>query len=242
MKKVQIFLVFSGFLTLFVASSLPFDDPVWHHVHLRVPEPSEGAEWYSKYMEGEARRTSARFGKTNINFVRGEGEFKGSSGSAVDHIGWSFRDLDEKMKEFEEAGIKILTQPRTIGSVKYAYIESTCFVTLCRQQTYFLGTLTCVPCVKSPCISDCAICIEIIVPEAMLASSATYMACPMCIHYMKQFTTLQYKKAITCHYCIKPHISGVNSNGLPSGHYTESLGTWLSEILLIIITRIFCNF
>ena len=123
MKKIQLFFVASVFLSLFVASSLPFDDPVWHHVHLRVPDRAEGAEWYAKYMEGEERRTSARFGKTNINFFQAEGDFKGSTGSAVDHIGWSFRDLDAKMKEFEEAGINILAQPRTIGSVKYAYIE-----------------------------------------------------------------------------------------------------------------------
>lgn len=123
MKTKHFLLVISGFLMLFLASTLPVDDPVWHHVHLRVPDPVEGAEWYSKYMEGEARRTSARFGETSINFFRAEGEFKGSSGSSIDHIGWSFRDLDAKMKEFEEAGIKILSQPRSIGSVKYAYIE-----------------------------------------------------------------------------------------------------------------------
>ena len=123
MKTRQLLLVISGFLTLFLASSLPFDDPVWHHVHLRVPDLGEGAKWYSKYMEGEARRTSAGFGETTINFFRAEGEFKGSSGSSVDHIGWSFRDLDAKMKEFGEAGIRILSQPRSIGSIKYAYIE-----------------------------------------------------------------------------------------------------------------------
>ena len=88
------------------------------------PDPGEGAQWYSKYMEGEARRTSAGFGETTINFFRAEGEFKGSSGSSVDHIGWSCeRSGCKDERSSGEAGIRILSQPRSIGSIKYAYIE-----------------------------------------------------------------------------------------------------------------------
>ena len=55
-------------------------------------------------------------------FVKPEG-FEGSAGSSIDHIGWSFEDLDAKMVEFEEAGIKIVAPARQLGSIKFGFIE-----------------------------------------------------------------------------------------------------------------------
>ncbi len=49
---------------------------------------------------------------------------KPSSGSAIDHIGFSFADLDAKMKEFEAAGVKIVTPARDVpGLFKLAFVE-----------------------------------------------------------------------------------------------------------------------
>jgi catechol 2,3-dioxygenase-like lactoylglutathione lyase family enzyme len=47
-----------------------------------------------------------------------------SAGSAVDHVGFSFADLDAKMKEFEAAGIKVVTPTRDVpGLFKLAFVE-----------------------------------------------------------------------------------------------------------------------
>ena len=49
---------------------------------------------------------------------------KPSAGSAIDHIGISFANLDEKMKEFQAAGIKIVTPVREVpGLFKLGFIE-----------------------------------------------------------------------------------------------------------------------
>src|SRR5580700_203828 len=93
------------------AQTFPYD-----HIHLNVPDPAVGANWYEKYFSGR-RITEApdrlMFGSTRLLFLK-KADAKPSSGSAIDHIGFSFADLDAKMKEFEAAGIKIVTPTRDV--------------------------------------------------------------------------------------------------------------------------------
>ena len=63
------------------------------------------------------------FGKTLLVFQKAPSA-QPSAGSSIDHIGFSFADLDVKMKEFEAAGIKVLTPVRAMpGVFKLAFIE-----------------------------------------------------------------------------------------------------------------------
>jgi catechol 2,3-dioxygenase-like lactoylglutathione lyase family enzyme len=56
-------------------------------------------------------------------FLRGD-KGQPSSGSAIDHIGFSVADLDATMKEFEAAGVKIVTPARDVpGLFKLAFVE-----------------------------------------------------------------------------------------------------------------------
>jgi len=103
------------------AQTFPYD-----HIHLSVPDPSAAADWYVKYFgarknpEGPDR---LMLGSTRLVFIK-KADAKPSSGSVVDHIGFSFADLDAKMKEFEAAGIKIVTPPREApGLFKLAFVE-----------------------------------------------------------------------------------------------------------------------
>lgn len=101
--------------------TLPFD-----HIHLNVPVPAEAAVWYETYMGG-TRITEApdrlMFGSTRLGFVL-KADAAPSQGSAVDHIGFSFADLDAKMKAFEAAGITITSPVRDVaGLFKLAFIE-----------------------------------------------------------------------------------------------------------------------
>ena len=98
----------------------------WHHVHLTAPDPGEASAWYAKYLGGEKmeRGDGAQFGDTLLLFFRKQGEFEGSVGTGIDHIGFSFPDLAAKMTEFEEAGIKITQEARDAGGrFKYGFIE-----------------------------------------------------------------------------------------------------------------------
>lgn len=105
------------------AETLTYD-----HVHFGVPDQAKAVEWYSKYMggkpgpEGEPNERLL-FGKTRFIFMKTDNP-KPSAGSAVDHIGISFANLDEKMKEFQAAGIKIVTPVREVpGLFKLGFIE-----------------------------------------------------------------------------------------------------------------------
>jgi catechol 2,3-dioxygenase-like lactoylglutathione lyase family enzyme len=103
------------------AQTFPYD-----HIHLNVPDPAAAANWYVKYF-GARRATEGpdrlMFGSTRFLFIR-KADAKPSSGSAIDHVGFSFADLDAKMKEFEAAGIKIVTPAREVpGLFKFAFVE-----------------------------------------------------------------------------------------------------------------------
>lgn len=103
------------------AQTFPYD-----HIHLNVPDPAAASSWYEKFFgarrlpEGPDRMM---FGSTRLMFLR-KADAKPSSGSAIDFIGFSFPDLDAKMKEFQAAGIKIVTPPREVpGLFKIAFVE-----------------------------------------------------------------------------------------------------------------------
>lgn len=103
------------------AQTFPYD-----HIHLNVPNPATAASWYEKYFGG--RRTTEgpdrlMFGSTRFLFLQ-KADAKPSSGSVIDHVSFSFRDVDAKMKEFQAAGIKIVTPAREVpGLVKVAVVE-----------------------------------------------------------------------------------------------------------------------
>jgi catechol 2,3-dioxygenase-like lactoylglutathione lyase family enzyme len=111
-------LAFTGSLA---AQTYPYD-----HIHVNVPDAAAAANWYEKYFGGKRIAESPNrlmFGSTRFMFLPKK-DAKPSAGSAVDHIGFSFADLDAKMKEFEAAGIKIVTPVRDVpGLFKLGFVE-----------------------------------------------------------------------------------------------------------------------
>jgi catechol 2,3-dioxygenase-like lactoylglutathione lyase family enzyme len=102
-------------------ATMPYD-----HIHLNVPDAAEASAWYEKHMGGK-RITEApnrlMFGSTRFMFLVSK-TAKPSAGSAIDHVGFSFADLDAKMKEWEAAGIKITQPVRDVpGLFKLAFLE-----------------------------------------------------------------------------------------------------------------------
>ena len=100
-------------------------DAAYHHMHLTAPKAEEGAEWYIKNMECQAvpgRPERAKCGTTWFLFVAGTPS--GSSvGSGVNHIGFSFRNLETKLKALEAAGIKSEGPVRDIPNLfKIAFV------------------------------------------------------------------------------------------------------------------------
>src|SRR5712672_907762 len=100
--------------------------PILDHIHLNVPDQARAVEWYQKNFGG-APMTEApdrlMFGDTRLIFLRND-KGQPSSGSALDHLGFSFADLDAKMKELEAAGVKVVTPVRDVaGLFKLGFVE-----------------------------------------------------------------------------------------------------------------------
>jgi lactoylglutathione lyase len=101
--------------------TLPYD-----HIHINVPDTAAAANWYEKNFGGR-RITEApdrlMFGSTRFMFLP-KADAKPSTGSAVDHVGFSVADLDAKLQEFESAGVKVVTPARDVpGLFKLAFVE-----------------------------------------------------------------------------------------------------------------------
>src|SRR5262252_2616840 len=100
--------------------------PIVDHIHLGVPDQLKAVEWYQKFFDGKPMTEGPdrlMFGDTRLNFLRNTNG-QPSTGSGLDHICFSVANLDAKMKEFDAAGIKIVTPARDVeGLFRLAFIE-----------------------------------------------------------------------------------------------------------------------
>ena len=100
--------------------------PILDHIHLNVPDQGKAVEWYQKNFAGQPMTEAPdrlMLGDTRLIFLR-NANGQPSSGSALDHLGFSFADLDAKMKELEAAGAKVVTPVRDVaGLFKLGFIE-----------------------------------------------------------------------------------------------------------------------
>jgi catechol 2,3-dioxygenase-like lactoylglutathione lyase family enzyme len=99
----------------------------YHHVHLTATEPLEAVKWYVKNFDGQMTKVAvfdaAGFGKINLLFFKAKPGFAGSVGSAVDHIGFSHKDIEAKMKQLADAGVEIVSGIQQEGPIKYAFAK-----------------------------------------------------------------------------------------------------------------------
>src|SRR5215470_13190577 len=121
--------IFLTLAALLVAASLPTAQTTawpYDHVHLLVPDTAAGANWYEKNFGGK-RITEApdrlMYGSTRFMFIR-SANAKPSTGSAIDHVGFSVPDIDAKFKELEANGVKVVQPVRDVqGLFKMGFVE-----------------------------------------------------------------------------------------------------------------------
>ena len=103
------------------APTLPYD-----HIHLNVPDQAQAVAWYEKNFGGKRTAEATErlmFGTTRLIFLR-NANGQPSAGSAIDHLGFSVADLDAKVKDLADAGVKVTMQPREIPNLfKIAFVE-----------------------------------------------------------------------------------------------------------------------
>ena len=88
------------------------------HLHLAVPDVEQARDWYIQHMGGNAGETpdSVSWGvwpvdhPLPVQLLFGLSDHaRPSAGSAIDHIGFSFTDLDAKVHALRAAGVTIVS-------------------------------------------------------------------------------------------------------------------------------------
>ena len=96
------------------------------HLHLAVPDQTKAVAWYQKHFGGQPTKEAEErlmFGDTRVIFQKND-KATPSSGSVLDHIGFSVADLDGAMKSLEADGAKVVTPARDIpGLFKLAFVD-----------------------------------------------------------------------------------------------------------------------
>lgn len=98
----------------------------YDHVHINVPDPAAGANWYEAHFGGKRISEAPdrlMYGSTRFMFLK-LADAKPSAGSAIDHVGFSVANLEATLKKFEAGGVKITTPMREVeGLFRLAFIE-----------------------------------------------------------------------------------------------------------------------
>lgn len=101
--------------------TVPYD-----HIHLNVPDATAAATWYETHFGGRRIAEAPNrlmYGSTRLMFLSSK-TAQPSAGSAIDHLGFSVKDLAATMKALEAAGVKVTTPLRVVeGLFPLAFVE-----------------------------------------------------------------------------------------------------------------------
>jgi catechol 2,3-dioxygenase-like lactoylglutathione lyase family enzyme len=96
-------------------------------VQINVPDPQAAAQWYATHLGGRITTAGAAaavaFGKVTISFAKTDATIGESRGSGIDHLGFSYENLDAAMQKFARAGVRIVSGIEKDGPVRYAFIH-----------------------------------------------------------------------------------------------------------------------
>jgi lactoylglutathione lyase len=101
----------------------------FHHVHLRVKDPDATLKWFEENFGGERSKLGGR-----VDGVRygGVWVFAASSGAdtpvpsadrAIQNMAIQVAGVDAAMGVFKSRNIKAVIEPRSLGALRYAFIE-----------------------------------------------------------------------------------------------------------------------
>ena len=80
----------------------------YHHVHITASSPSEAVSWYTEHMDCQPaadRRDAADCGGVELVFVV-QPTMGSTQGTGVNHIGFSYANLEAKMADLEAVGVR----------------------------------------------------------------------------------------------------------------------------------------
>lgn len=101
----------------------------FHHVHLRVADPSATLAWYQNMLGGQRGQLKGRIDGLNYGGVwllaasSGSEKPAPSAGRAIYNIAWLVPNVDEAVAALKSRGVKTTVEPRSINTVRYAFVE-----------------------------------------------------------------------------------------------------------------------
>ena len=103
----------------------------FHHVHLSSPEPAETLTWYQNVFGGDRTRLLDRLDAVlygNVWLLASEARepVAATEGRAIDHLGFSFPNLDTAAANMKRKGVEFTMEPREITSTVAAKIAVAC--------------------------------------------------------------------------------------------------------------------
>lgn len=101
----------------------------FHHIHLKSADPDATFDWYEAAFGGSRERfadmlPALRYGSVWLLIQNSRGaEVAATTGRAIDHLGWSFPDLDAAAIDLKAKGVKFTMEPRPYNNLRIAFIE-----------------------------------------------------------------------------------------------------------------------
>jgi catechol 2,3-dioxygenase-like lactoylglutathione lyase family enzyme len=101
----------------------------FHHVHLRVPDPTATLKWYEDTFGGERSKLKGRIEGLRYGPVwllaasSGTEKVVPTADRAIYNIAWLVPNVDEAVATLKGKGLTVTTEPRSIGQVRYAFVD-----------------------------------------------------------------------------------------------------------------------
>jgi len=116
------------FLASFFLPSLVQAESVFTHVHMRVPDTTESAQWHAEFFDRVIRPggpgPNIVYGNGNIGTMPNEGLASTSEGGAIDHFGIAVPNVAAAVAKAREMGATVKTEPREgVTAPVIAFIE-----------------------------------------------------------------------------------------------------------------------
>ncbi len=99
-----------------------------HHIHLSTPDPAATLAWYQDTFKGESAQfggalPGVHFGNIWVLAAQVQGEIAPTIGRSMDHLGWSFPDLDAAAVEMKAKGVVFSAEPRDFRGIRISFVE-----------------------------------------------------------------------------------------------------------------------
>jgi len=103
--------------------------PGFHHIHLRVPDPTATLDWYEEHVGGSRESFKGRLDGLRFEGIwllassSGEEEVVSSADRAIRNLAWEVEDVIVASAALQSQGVKLISDSRPFQNLRYAFFE-----------------------------------------------------------------------------------------------------------------------